>query len=107
MNLTDNHNILSLINNTPDIVLKGIAERVKTRRLELALTQAELAKRSDMPLSTYRRFERFGKVSLEALVRIGFALGAEDDFAGLFAAKAYGSLDELLDEKKRKRGKRK
>jgi hypothetical protein len=34
-----NDNILSLIENTPDLILINIAERVKQRRLELNWTQ--------------------------------------------------------------------
>jgi hypothetical protein len=43
--MTLNDNILSFIEQTPSVVQTGIAERVKLRRLESALTQKELATR--------------------------------------------------------------
>ncbi|MCF8363316.1 MAG: helix-turn-helix domain-containing protein [Prolixibacteraceae bacterium] len=102
-----NDKILSLNKNLPDAVLKGIAKRVKDRRLDLALTQKELALRSGIPLSTYRRFERNGEISLRSLVMLGIALDNIDDFNELFSVKKYSNLDELLklNNKKRKRGK--
>lgn len=85
-----------------------MAERVKTRRLEMNLTQEGLSVRSGVPLATYRRFERTGKVSLDGLLHIAYALDALDDFDQLFASRKYASLDEALDadQKNRKRGKR-
>jgi hypothetical protein len=46
-----NDNIISIIENTPNAILTGIAVRVKQRRLESALTQKALAMRTDIPLS--------------------------------------------------------
>jgi hypothetical protein len=43
MNVSDN--ILSVIENTPYAIVKGIAERVKERRLESALTQKGRSKK--------------------------------------------------------------
>ena len=81
---------------------------MKTRRLEMNLTQEGLSVRSGVPLATYRRFERTGKVSLDGLLHIAYALDALDDFDQLFASRKYASLDEALDadQKNRKRGKR-
>ena len=72
------------------------------------LTQEGLSVRSGVPLATYRRFERTGKVSLDGLLHIAYALDALDDFDQLFASRKYASLDEALDadQKNRKRGKR-
>ncbi|MDR2621157.1 MAG: helix-turn-helix domain-containing protein [Dysgonamonadaceae bacterium] len=103
-----NNNILVVIEKTPDIIIQDIAERVKERRLESALTQKELAKRSGIPLPTYRRFERTGEISFRSLVMIGITLGMMEEFLGLFSTKTYSSMDNLLKagNKKRQRGKR-
>jgi transcriptional regulator with XRE-family HTH domain len=77
--MTLNDNILSFIKQTPNAVQTGIAERVKLRRLESALTQKELAARAGIPLPTFRRFERTGEISLRALIMLGFALGMTID----------------------------
>jgi len=100
------NNILSLINNEPNAITKDIAERVKARRLETALTQKELALRAGIPLPTYRRFERNGEISLRSLVMLGLVLGATDEFSALFTTKTYKNIDDLLKQKnnKRKRG---
>lgn len=100
------YNILSIKKNPTDTALK-IAQRVKARRLELNLTQEGLALRSDIPLATYKRFERCGEISLKGLLKIGFALDMLDDFDKLFAEKKYQTLEDVLNEYKprRKRGK--
>ena len=87
---------------------KQIAARVKTRRLELNLTQEGLAARSGMKFATYRRFEQTGEISLRGLLQIGFALNALSDFDALFAHKQYQSLDDVLSEQDlvRKRGRK-
>ena len=85
-----------------------MAMRAKARRLEMNLTQEGLSVRTDIPLATYRRFERTGKISLEGLLHVAYALDALDDFDTLFSAPRYASLDEALEatQRTRKRGKR-
>lgn len=107
MKTSTNDNILSLIKKTPTSILSSIASRVKQRRLEQNWTQKHLASKAGIPLSTYRRFESKGEVSLHGLVMIAIALDAEDDFSALFATENYQSIDDLLNKKKkanRKRG---
>ena len=103
-----NDNILLVIEKTPDVIIKDIADRVKARRLESALTQKELARRAGIPLPTYRRFERTGEISFRSLVMIGITLGMMGEFLNLFSTKTYSSIDNLLEagNKKRQRGKR-
>ena len=103
-----NNSIISIDVKTPPEVAHGIAERVKTRRLELNLTQAGIAKRAGIKLPTYRKFETTGMISLNGLLRIAFALGVLDEFDELFSRREYQSIDEVINEKKlvRKRGKR-
>jgi hypothetical protein len=53
--------------------------------------------------------QRIDEITLRNLVLCAIVLGDADDFAELFAKKAYQSFDELLKtqkEKKRKRGSR-
>jgi transcriptional regulator with XRE-family HTH domain len=81
-------------------IQKGLAERVRARRREGKISQAELAGRSGVSLASVRRFETTGEVSLVSLVRIAAALGYEQDFANLFARKNYRSLDEIIKANK-------
>ena len=102
------NNILLLnVANPSDIALQ-IAARVKTRRLELNLTQEGLASRAGVKFATYRRFEQTGEISLRGLLQVGFALNCLDEFNDLFAQKQYQSLDDVLNEQSinRKRGKK-
>ena len=101
-------NILSFDNNSLESRAKALAMRAKARRLEMNLTQEGLSVRTDIPLATYRRFERTGKISLEGLLHVAYALDALDDFDTLFSAPRYASLDEALEatQRTRKRGKR-
>ena len=102
------NNIIAFNISSPNDVAKQIAARVKTRRLELNLTQEGLAARSGMKFATYRRFEQTGEISLRGLLQIGFALNALSDFDALFAHKQYQSLDNVLSEQDlvRKRGRK-
>ena len=107
MNTGINDDILSLISETPVSILKSVADKVRQRRLEKDWTQQLLASKADMPLSTYRRFEKTGEISFRSLVMIAFALGVENDFQELFAKQTYQSIDELVNTSKvrqRKRG---
>lgn len=102
------NNILAFNVPNLDDIASQIADRVKTRRLELNLTQEGLATRSGIKFATYRRFEQTGEISLKGLLRIGLALNALSEFELLFAQKQYQTLDEVLNEKNstRKRGKK-
>ena len=84
-----------------------LSNRVKQRRLEMKLTQVGLCNRSGVNLSSYRRFERTGKLSLDGLARIAIALDRVDEFHSLFSAPHYNNLDEVENAtigKKSKRG---
>lgn len=102
------NNILSFNIANPSDIAMQIASRVKTRRLELNLTQEGLASRAGVKFATYRRFEQTGEISLHGLLQIGFALNSLDEFNTLFAQKQYQSLDDVLNEQSvnRKRGKK-
>lgn len=103
------NNIISINIASPHDIALQIASRVKSRRLELNLTQEGIALRAGVKFATYRRFEQTGEISLKGLLRIGFALDALSDFDTLFAQRRYQTLDDVLNEKTitRKRGKRK
>ena len=104
-----NSEIIQLNNTNLIEVCVSVAQRVKSRRLELNLTQSGLASRAGVNIETYRKFERSGEISFFNIVKIGFALNMVDDFTHLFAEKQYQSIDELLklEGVSRKRGKRK
>ena len=102
-----NDNILSLIDKTPDLIMSGIAQRVKQRRLEKGWTQKMLAAKAGLSLPSYRRFESSGEISVRSLVMLAFALDMTDEFETLFSSRSYQSIDDILNAeqtKQRKRG---
>lgn len=102
-----NDDILSLISKTPDLLMSGIAQRVKQRRLEKDWTQKMLATKAGVSLAFYRRFESSGEISLRSLVVLAFALDMTDEFETLFNSKAYQSIEDIIkaeQPKQRKRG---
>lgn len=86
----------------------SIARRVRERRLEMNLTQSGMAKRADISLASYRLFEKTGKISLAALLRIAYVLGCLRDFDTLFSQHIWECLDDAIayKENKRERGKK-
>lgn len=101
--------ILSLKQPTSNEICLSIASRVKQRRLEMNLTQVGLCSLADINISSYRRFERTGEISLDTLARIALALKTQDDFDALFATPIYNNIDDVVNSSKatpRKRGKR-
>jgi len=80
-------------------IKQGIASRLRTRRREAKISQAELAARSGVSLGSVKRFEGSCEISLTSLLRIASALGYEEDFIKLFERKNYQSLDEILNAK--------
>lgn len=99
----------AIIKASPSAILKGIAERVRDKRLERNLTQKVFAKRAGVGYDAYRKFENTGEITFRNLVLCAIALDDTEGFTELFTKKSYQSIDELLkvqDIKKRKRGTR-
>ena len=95
--------MIELTLNTPASEARELASRVKKRRLALHWTQAELATRAGMPLSTYRHFEQKAQISLQGLLSVAAALNALDDFHSLFASNTWSTMDEMLAESQSKK----
>lgn len=92
---------------SPVEIIRGLADRMKRRRIEHGLTQRELAARSNVSYGSLRLFEETGKISLESLVKIAFALQAEAEFEGLFPARPPQSIEDVIDRPLRQRVRRK
>ena len=59
----------AIINSSPDTVIRGIAERIKERRLERNLTQKAFSKRAGMGYDAYHRFENTGEITLDRYLK--------------------------------------
>jgi HTH-type transcriptional regulator / antitoxin HipB len=80
---------------TPETVSRTLASRVRELRLARGWKQATLAQRSGVSLASLRRFEESGRVSLQHLLELAFALNRLDDFNALFQGPPASSLAEL------------
>ena len=93
------NNILALAIRTPNEVQDDLAARLKARRLAQDLTQAGLAARAGVGMSSLRRFEGSGLIAIDALLRIALVLDCLEDFDKVCAEdrRAAQSLDEMVE----------
>ena len=80
---------------TPQSMAQKLAEKEKTSRKQMKLTQKELSVRSDVSYASVRRFENSGEISLFSLLKIANVLGVLEDFNALFTRKAITSLKDF------------
>jgi transcriptional regulator with XRE-family HTH domain len=92
---------------TPVEIMEDLALRIKSKRLELNLTQEGISSRSGVSLGSLKRFESTGQISLESLLKIAHAVNSLSEFETLFTPqKNRTSLFEKTPvQKKRQRGK--
>lgn len=90
--------MISFEQKTSTELIIEVARRVKARRKELGLTQAQLAEKAGMSLASYKRFEQKGLISFQSLAAISIALRCENDFDNLFAKRNYRSIEEVIAE---------
>ena len=91
---------------------KNLAQNVRERRLQMDLTQEGLAERSGVPLSTLRKFEQTGMISLESFLKILSIVGGLEEIIEVLKPNkpAFKSIDEVLKSDKKsikKRGSKK
>lgn len=91
----------------PAEIIANVAARMKRRRVDMNVTQRELASRSGVSYGSLRVFEETGKASFEAVVKIAFALEAETEFASLFPPRPAVTLDDVIGRPIRQRARKK
>lgn len=80
---------------TPSEIAHILGERLKTQRLVLNLTQAALAEKAGIGLSTVARIEAGYGGTLDNLIRLAIALGMINHFAQLFNI-APTSIEDII-----------
>lgn len=77
-------------------------------RLEKGLTQEGLSKRSGVSLSSLRKFEQKGVISLESFLKLAMVLGNLERFveASKPSGNNFTSIDDVLNKKENKRPER-
>ena len=84
---------------TPGDVQRRLADALRQRRRDRQLSRAELARQSTVPVSTIKRFETSGEISLRQFILLWQCI---DDLAALAALAAERpalprSIDEVLE----------
>ena len=90
---TGMHAKLDLSFSKPDEVVKRLCERLRTERLALQMTQADVAGRAGIGANTVSNLEAGRNVGFENVVRVAMVLGRARELEDLFLPK----LDSLED----------
>jgi transcriptional regulator with XRE-family HTH domain len=80
----------TMLKNTPQEALIGLAKLIKVIRFDREITVNELAQRSGMSRSSVLRFENQGTGSTESLMKILAVLGVLDLFSSALAPPEKG-----------------
>ena len=90
--------MLSFLPPTPSEMMETLKTKFRQRRKALGYTQSELASRSGVSLGSLKRFERFGHISLESLLKLALVLECFGVFGELCETKEVmpDSMEDLL-----------
>ncbi len=93
---------------TPIELMQDIAQRTRTRRLSLNLSQSGLAAQSGVSLGSLKRFENTGQIALKSLLKIALVLDCLSEFENLIQPlpNPTSIKDLLAQTKHRKKGTR-
>lgn len=91
---------------------KKLVQNVRERRLLMELTQEGLSERSGVPLSTLRKFEQKGLISLDSFLKILSVVGGLEEIINVLKPikPNFKSIDDVLkseDNITKKRGSKK
>ncbi len=94
-----------LQNSSPESIRRHLGDRIARLRLTATRTQADVAKAAGISVPTLHRLENGGNATLDVLVRVAVALGAESGLAALFPLPDARTIDEIVAQPPlRKRG---
>lgn len=87
----------SLVKTTSDIQMI-ISSHFKRRRKEHNLTQKEVSITSGVPISSIKRFEQVGEISLKSLIKLSQSLEYEKELLNLFTTPYYTNIEDMLHD---------
>jgi transcriptional regulator with XRE-family HTH domain len=87
--------MLDLSLSRPDEIVKRLCSRLRTERLALEMTQAEVAGRAGVGTNTVSNLEAGRNVGLENVIRVAMVLGRTKELEGLFLPR-LDSVDDIL-----------
>ena len=77
-----------------------VGKRFRKIRKRRGITQEQLSEQSGVSYGSIKRFERLGQISLLSLTKLATALGCVDEIRQLFENVPYGSIEEVVRERK-------
>jgi transcriptional regulator with XRE-family HTH domain len=98
--------IQSFTQRNPNTLIRDIGGRLRKLRLAAGWTQAELAERAGVGLSTLKLLERSGKGSLQRLARVAVALNVDGELRELFREPLQVESIEAVERMERRRAPR-
>lgn len=84
-------------NATPDKLCSMVGIRLKYERLRSGLSQAAMARKAGLSLTTFRRLERTGQGSIENLMALLLATGRQAAAALLFPEPVHQVSEKLRE----------
>lgn len=91
---------------SPGELAQSISKKAKHKRIQMNITQSELAERSGVSFGSIKRFEQKGEISLKHLIQVAIVLRAADGLDALFKPQPHHSIDDVIREKGKKERKR-
>jgi len=91
---------------SPKQLRERLGRRSQERRLALNQSQASVAAKAGVSVTTLKRFEAGENVSTDVLIRVAQALDAAEPLSALFSQLEARSVRDLVAEKARRRGRR-
>ena len=87
---------------------KMVAKNMQSLRLEKGLTQKGLSERSGVSLSTLRKFEQTGVISMESFFKLAMTVGCLEKVIQATESNEneFSSIDDVLKDKNDKKPKR-
>ncbi len=85
---------------TADEIDLQVAKRFRRIRKRRRITQEQLSEQSGVSYGSLKRFEETGHISLLSLTKLATALGCVDEIRQLFESVPYGSIEEVVRERK-------
>ena len=105
--LDDNEFLLDDFN--PKAIAEKISENFKKKRLQLNITQKELAQKSGVSLGSVKRFETKSEISLKHLLMLALVVDSSNEFLNLFTKTTYKNIEEIkqaIEKKQRIRARK-
>lgn len=79
---------------------KEVASRLKAIRKSKKITQKDLSIRSNVSLSSIKRWEEDGEISFNSFIKIVRTLGVEGEIDNLFRNNYYENIEDVIRDNK-------